>query len=149
MWQEVSADDATIVQEAFEVLTVRDPTFGSIERFKAWLQGRTVHYFKGSEYELVVGFRFLQPQGEWHVATAGLRGDLSREAIADAIGHSVEFMKQQKTRTLFGTVPKRAASDPLQQMLQSLASEARKHEDVQEIVLQDHGAVMRFGVVLR
>ncbi|HZZ77816.1 MAG TPA: hypothetical protein VFE62_04820 [Gemmataceae bacterium] len=151
MWQQVSPNNQQLLQTAYEVLVLHDATWGSIQALKAWIQKPTasLFYFNGGTYELVVGYRFKLPEGEWRIEPGGVRGSFSSDAINAMVQQTVDFMRAQQTRTIFARSSPRGPSDPIQVMLSAAADGARQNSAIAEVTMQSVGGELRWGAVLR
>lgn len=151
MWQQVTPNNQQLLQTAYEVLVLHDANWNSIQGLKAWLQkpSASLYYFNGGDYELVVGYRFKTPEGEWRIEPGGVRGAFSADAIKAIVQQTVDFMQAQKTRTIFARSSPRGAADPIQILLAAAAAGARQHPDIAEVTMQSVGGELHWGAVLR
>lgn len=146
MWQQVTADNPSLVQTAFDVLSVYDDGWRNVADFTKWLEGKFVYYLHGPDYELVLGFRRRKGEKQWRIATGSVRGNLSQAAIEQGVEKMVDFMKSKRTKALHAKTWKRDPSDPIEAIYRMIRDVARRHPDMKNVSEDDVAEDKQWGL---
>ena len=148
MWQRVTADDAALARKAFDVLDVYK-WLGTEEQWAEALREQQIYYYQGPNYELVGGFRFHPKENEWRIEMSSIAGTFSDDVTKNGAQLIVDFMNQQKVKSLFMVTPKRADTDPIEVMYRALGTATRQHPAVLDVIEETLGLDSRWSFVLK
>jgi len=150
MWQRVLSSDRQLVADAYRVLSVYNDKWHSTDDFGRWLESNDdqVFYSSGESCDLVVGFRHAD-DGRWQGTIVGVDGDPQVDALPRVYAKTVDYMRENETRSLYLHLTSPPLPNPFSDALQQALDYARAQPEVASVAVQPVGRAREYTLTLK
>jgi len=141
MWQPVAWIDDRLLRRAYSVVSESRPEGQTYDEFRARLTRLRVHlyYYRGADFEVVLGFYPRAAESEWRVTSVAYRGVLTTAVFELGIDKAIEFSQSHNFRPLSVVIRRRPPTDPISAAYDIALAYLRGHAGVKEVREFDEG----------
>jgi len=150
MWQRVLSNDQQLLADAYRVLSVYNDKWHSTDDFADWLESHDdqVFYSAGDSCDLVVGFRRADDE-RWQGTVVGVDGDPQVDALPRIFAKTFEYMRDNKTQSLYLHLTSPPRPNPFSDALQKALDYARAQPEVASVSVQPVGRAREYTLTLK